>query len=299
MPSDNDDTRMRPWPGLEGLGNFISTGPSRLFYFDSAPGDLSRPALLLVHGLGDEADSFRHLFPLLDRRFRILAPDLPGFGRSTTSGPTSFALCVAALESVLAAAGVEKALLAGSSLGAGLVEALAFTRPGLALGLVLIDGGLPTTGRPGPGLLAMATPILGRRIYTAYRRDYGAAIASLAPYYADFAALPAADRDFLARRVIDRVESDAQRRAYISLLHSAIWTGAGSGSRFAHGLSAWDGPLALVWGAEDRVMPLANGEALARLAPRAVLHLVEGAGHLPHQERPERVAALIEDLAPR
>ena len=50
-------------------------------------------------------------------------------------------------------------------------------------------------------------------------------------------------------------------------------------------------PITVIWGAEDRVIPAAQAEAVAG----AVRHPVDGAGHMPHMERPAQVLAAIEE----
>jgi pimeloyl-ACP methyl ester carboxylesterase len=63
-------------------------GDDEFFFYRSGRADA--PPLLLLHGMGDDADTWRHLFLPLSRFFRVIAPDLPGFGRSPAGRrPTS------------------------------------------------------------------------------------------------------------------------------------------------------------------------------------------------------------------
>ncbi|HUX42158.1 MAG TPA: alpha/beta fold hydrolase [Rectinemataceae bacterium] len=292
---------MAPWPALGPLGRFLKlpSGKGRLFYFDSAAGKSERRSVVLVHGLGDEGDSFRHLFPLLSGDFRLLAVDLPGFGRSEAGGGTSVGLCVEAVAALLEAEGIEGAIVVGSSLGAAIAQLLALRCPTRVGALLLEDGGSPAPGKPPSSLLAMALPLVGRRRYEGYKGHDEAAVRSLFPYYADWAGLPSADREFLSRRVAERVNSATQERAYISLLRSAMFTTMTKTRVFSGQLASWRKPMAVVWGAGDIVVPESAGRALAGQVGGASFDLVEGAGHLPHQERPEAVAAIIRDLAAR
>jgi pimeloyl-ACP methyl ester carboxylesterase len=253
---------------------------------------------MLIHGLGDEADSFRHLFPLLAPEYRLIALDLPGFGRSLTNKPTTLAGCAGAVRTVAAHAGSSRLILVGSSLGAAIAQLVASEVPELAAGLVLIDGGMPVRSKPSGALLAMALPLIGEGRYRAYRRDHGAALRSLYPYYADFAALSQADRDFLATRVVARVESEGQLRAYFSLLRDTILRAGKLEKRFLAALAEAGRPRAIVWGEADLVMPLEAGRELARLSGSDVqLQVTAGAGHLPHQEKAEAIARVIRNVS--
>jgi pimeloyl-ACP methyl ester carboxylesterase len=288
---------MEAFPSLEGLGRRL---PGGLFFFDSGAAGGGRAGdgasrgglpLVLVHGLGDEADSFRHLFTILGPERRLLAPDLPGFGRSPAAGRVGLGDCVSALLGLLEAECPEGAVLVGSSLGATVAELASFQRPDLAKALVLMDGGIPAAAAKVS--LAGLIPGLGERAYRAYRGRPEAAYESLRPYYADLERMGTADRSFLARRVVERVESESQMRAYFSLFRSLAWTVMTGSRRLAGLLAGSTLPLLVIWGREDLVLPVAGASLLAATAPRASLEIIEGAGHLPHQERPEETARAI------
>lgn len=283
---------MPPWPALEPFARTVrlAVGGEELFLFDTGTAGRKAPAIL-IHGLGDEADSWRHLIPLLAPDRRVLAPDLPGFGRSPGHGRISLKRHVAAIIGLLEE--TPSAVLVGSSMGAAVAELVAFAAPGRVAGLVLLDGGLPSTGSLSPALIRMLTPILGERTYRAFRRDHEAAYRSLAPYYADLAALGEEERTFLRDRVIARVESETQLRAYFASMRSFVATAATGRGRFATSLAAYGGPILLGWGELDQIMPLDGAQTLRAARPDAKLVVFAGAGHLPHQEAPAAVAEAI------
>jgi len=99
-----------------------------------------RPPVVLVHGLGMSGYSMRGLMRALGRHTRVLAPDLPGYGRSPQ--PRSGTLDVTELADAVAAwmrtHDVGPAVLAGHSLGAQVAGQVALRAPELVLGLVLI-----------------------------------------------------------------------------------------------------------------------------------------------------------------
>jgi pimeloyl-ACP methyl ester carboxylesterase len=290
--------RMTPWPALARSGRCVQLGRRRgeIFVFDSGEPPVHGSPVCLIHGLGDEADTWRHLAPLLARRHRVVAPDLPGFGRSLPSGLVTLAICAETVMRLLRAVSTGPSILVGSSVGAVVAELAAFRDPSLARALVFVDGGLPQAHGTVKRMLPMISPFLGERIYTALRTDHDAAWASLLPYYADLGALPEVDRQFLRGRVIDRVESDTQRRAYFSLLRSLVlWVVLRPGY-FRRNAAAWRKPLLLAWGAEDRIIPRATADMIAALVPHARKAVIPGSGHLPQQERPRELAEEIESF---
>lgn len=291
MPS----LEMERWPEIADSGSLVDAALStgRVFAYDSgrslaAP---ARPAILLIHGLGDEADSWRRVIPALAGSARAVALDLPGFGRSESRGRVGVSACVRAVLGLLDALSIDRAVFAGSSLGAVVAEIAAFRAPGRCAGLVLVDGGLP-------GLKASASawkgaiPILGSRGYRSLRGRPEAAYRSLGPYYAGLESLPEEDRAFLRRRVEARVESRSQERAYFSLFRSlAMWMARPA--FFARGLRSFEGPVLVAWGASDRIVHPSSAEAIASFAPRGRACCIPGAGHLPQQERPDLLSKLI------
>ena len=268
-----------------------------LFYYDA--GSLAFPAMLLVHGLGDEADTWRSVIAPLSRSFRIIAPDLPGFGRSVPPGRTRLTppFLSGVLRELMTELRISDAIGVGSSLGAVLVELAAREDPALVSRLLLADGGLGIEGKIPPTLLPTLLPGLGERRYRRLRLDLDAAYASLRPYYADLDAMPEAERTFLRTRVEDRVMSDMQRQAYFSAFRGYV------GWLLLHRRSARSRAqrpaqeVLYVWGAEDHIMPLSAAKAAHAGESTSKLTIIAGAGHLPHQEKPAEFVRIVQGFA--
>lgn len=79
-----------------------------LFYREAGPADA--PVVLLLHGFGASSYMFRELIPVLAQRYRVLAPDLPGFGQTTVKPGRAFDYTFDSLTSVIDAFTAEKSL---------------------------------------------------------------------------------------------------------------------------------------------------------------------------------------------
>jgi pimeloyl-ACP methyl ester carboxylesterase len=299
---------MQPWPPLAEKSRVLRRHRGgTLFYYDSEAvnaGDgqiralSGKPSIILIHGLGDEADSWRRVFaPLGAGPFRLIAPDLPGFGRSAARGRIHIEGHARAVLELMEASGAadkaNPAVLVGNSMGALVAEAAAFRRPDLVKALILMDGCFPMSGGVNKSLLLMGLPFIGKKWYRSFRQNHESARRSLIPYYHDFEALPEEDKQFLRERVIARIESPEQERAWFASLRSLNLTGLFKKARFSRSLKKISARILLLWGAEDRVVPPAAGKAIRALRPNTIHTEIPGAGHLPHQEKPAATAAAI------
>ncbi len=164
---------MQPYPGLEQYSRSIHLPGLDLDLFYYEAGTSANPPLLLAHGLGDEADTWRHLIGPLSRRWHVIAPDLPGFGRSAKPNAAYRATFMQrSMMELLDVLSLERPALGGHSLGANLVHRIALAYPDRCRSLILMSGGLllkPTSLNL--GLLFFMVPGLGEWLYTRLRKD--------------------------------------------------------------------------------------------------------------------------------
>lgn len=282
---------MRPWPALEPFTRSIYLPQSELTLHIFEVGARGTPAILLIHGLGDEADTWRHLIPPLSARYRVIAPDLPGFGRSQqTDRPYTMPFLQDVMLELMDKLAIQRAVLVGHSLGAVLAHAIARSNPKQVDRLVLIGGSLVVRSQK----LDLATmlfliPGLGEWQYNRLRKDPQAAYDSLEPYYGRLDDLTEVDRAFLFQRVNERVWSDGQRRAFLSAFRNLARWLPRQQRNLPSDLATLDVPTSAVWGELDRINPVENGHALVEVQPTARLVVVPGAGHNVHQEHPAAI----------
>jgi pimeloyl-ACP methyl ester carboxylesterase len=282
---------MEPWPELKPYANSIKLPLSKLeiFFFDA--GSTSQSAALLIHGLGDDADTWRHLITPLSKRWRIIAPDLPGFGRSAKPEATyteNFFRQV--LHELLEALDIHQVTLMGHSLGGALAQSIALERQGEALGLILLDGGLLL--KPlglNLRILLFLIPGIGEMLYSRLRKNPQAAYETLQPYYKDIEGLPESEREFLFLRVNQRVWDDGQRRAYFSTLRNYAAGTARQQPNIKEKLANLHLPTLIFWGEDDQIYSPQCGDEMAELQPDARLVILPGQGHNVMQEAPRQI----------
>lgn len=252
--------------------------------------------IVLLHGLGDEADTWQYVLPLLAESHTVIAFDLPGFGRSDKPRrPYSLGFYAQTLGELLKALQIERATLVGHSLGAAIAQRFALAHPEMVERLVLVGGCLPIEQHaPASSSWLFLTPGLGELIYTSLRRSQAGAYETLRPYYFDLDALPQELRDFLNERVWARVWSSGQRRGFLSTFRWLHIDGYLRAKQFRMRLAELNLPVHLIWGEADKVRPAASAEAMAALLPNARLDLIANAGHNLQQEQPAELVRLIE-----
>ncbi len=298
MPSATREDFLSPMKPPEQLAAFarrihLPVSNLELFLYDS--GISEKPALFLWHGLADEADTWQDVFATLAERFRVIAPDLPGFGRSNKSArrytPEFFRKCMLELADVLE---IRRAVWAGHSMGAMLCQTIAIDHPERVAALVLLSGGavLPKQSSSAATILFLL-PGVGEMIYTNLRKSPQAAYDTLADYYAQLDQMPAAFRDWLWLRVNQRVWDDNQRRAYFSTIRNMVFRVIMESKTRQAQLFEQKLPVLILWGEKDRVVPIENAHFLAEAIPNARLVIVPDAGHNIQQERPAVVSEAI------
>lgn len=282
---------MNPWPGLEKYSKkyTLKNKDLTVFYFEA--GQENPNPMILIHGLGDEADTWRYLFEPLAKEFHVFAVDLPGFGRSDKPDldytPQFF---LSTINDFFEAMSMNKVILMGSSLGAILSQGFALQYPEKVSGLILLGGALiQNEASLDLSMKLMRIPILGEWLYTRLRKDPEAAFNSLRNVYHDLDSMSKEDREFLFQRVNKRVWSDGQKRAYFSTLRNLTGWVKQSQKGLAEQLARINIPTLVIRGEYDQLFSAENAEGVVEAQSNAALVHIQGAGHLPQQEAPSVV----------
>lgn len=238
--------------------------------------------LLLIHG--GWGDAWLHWAPIWERlalHHRVIAPDLPGIGRTEEPGLGSLAAYSRWLSGVLDAVGAERAWCVGNSFGAAVAWDFAGRAPERCLGLVLVNG-TPMPDMP-PLVRRIASAPLARKVLHGLMRK-----ASFSP--------STLERAFVHPQRAPTVLHDVFRHPAPPQLDAinAVF--------FAGGSAAPSAPRPLiVWGERDRLVggDVRAAKRLHTALPGSRLVLIPEAGHLPQVENPEAfVEALTGFIAP-
>lgn len=251
------------------------------------------PALVLLHGIAGSSRTWRDVIPRLTDRFTVVAPDLMGHGVSEKPmGDYSLGAFAGGIRDLLDVLDIDRATIVGQSFGGGVAMQLAYQHPEVCDRLVLVgSGGL---GREVNWMLRWMTlpgsEYVMPLIFPGFVRDWG-----------DGLMRTISDRGIRLGRVAEMWSAYASlaeaenRQAFARTLRSVIDPGGQTVSAMDRLYLASSMPTLIVWGDRDDIIPIAHAQAAHEAIPGSVLVTIEGVGHFPQVESPERfVAALID-----
>ena len=267
--------------------------------------------VVFVHGLGSSGYmEWRQNLASVATRHRVLAPDLPGYGRSDKPRARyTIPYFARFIRRYMASRGLRSAALVGTSLGGRIALEVALEEPKLVRKLVLVNTlgfgrprvapaqfayGLVTLPRVGEAAMNLARDALRWAPPRIIRRVAGR--------YAGVST-------DLERTMDDQYLSDLREMygavgfhdAYLSTIRSlinprALFSGHHDVTRRLNELNI---PVQLIWGANDPLFPVVQASRAQSLIKRSQLAVIEGAGHTPQAERPDEFNRVLHDFLDR
>ena len=226
--------------------------------------------LLFLHG-GGGAPVWLPFMESLAHRFDVIVPEHPGYGGSDTPDWLDNVGDLAYFyHDVIEALGLAKVHLVGTSLG-GWVAAEIAVRSCERLATLTLSAavGIHVKGVPKGDLFMWSREQLIRNLY----HDQKLADAALAQPVTDDALMAYAKNQLASAKL------GWNPRLHNPHLH-----------KWLHRISV---PTLLVWGDDDKLVPLPHGSAYAALIPGAQLHVIDRCGHVPHVERPDEFVKVV------
>ncbi|HEX4395855.1 MAG TPA: alpha/beta fold hydrolase [Mycobacterium sp.] len=263
----------------------IDAGGIETSYLEAGSGE----TVLMLHGSGPGVSAlanWQHNIPTLAQRFRVLAPDIVGFG--TTERPEDIVYSLRTwtdhVWAFMDARGMEKARVIGNSLGGRIALQMATDQPDRIAKMVLM-------GTPGVGM----TPTEGLAALRAYEPSHDAMRELLRNY---FAVDPAMITDELVQIRYEASIADGAYEAYRAMFFDPRHAGSELGITEDE-VRAIATPTLLIHGREDKVVAPQVSVAMLGLLPNADLHVFSACGHWTQIERADEFSAVVSDYLGR
>jgi pimeloyl-ACP methyl ester carboxylesterase len=250
---------------------YITIDGINTYFEDRGSGE----TLVLLHGWGTDLSLYEGLIAHLSRYMRVIAPELPGFGRTPEPPqPWGAADYSALVLKFLNALEVKKAVLLGHSNGGRIIIKTVGSRAALEVPKIILIGSA--------GLVREKTPDEQRRIK---RYKLGKRILSSKPLKLLF---PGALEKFKKTSGSEdyRNATPVMRDTLVRLVNEDL----------RHLLPNIKQPTLLIWGENDDSTPLSDGKAMEKLLPDGGLVVVKGAGHYCYLEQPSFVYRVLDSF---
>jgi 2-hydroxy-6-oxonona-2,4-dienedioate hydrolase len=255
---------------------FINIEGNKIRYLEA---EGSKSTIVLIHGLGASAERWEYVIPLFNKHYRVIVPDLIGFGYSdkplvdyTTDFFSNF------LAKFLEKIGLEKNNIIGSSLGGQIAAEYAFEHQDSIEKLVLVS---PS------GAMDHSTPALDAYVMAAlYPNIEGAENA-----YKMMAAPGQEINPKIIEDFVKRMKLPNAKMAFMSTL-----LGLKNAEDITKKLKTLSTPSLIIWGERDPVIPIKFAESFVSSIQDCRFYRMDGCGHTPYVDEPEKFTQLVLDF---
>lgn len=249
-------------------------------------GETGSPVVLLHGGGTDSAElSWKKTIPALAHSHRVYAPDWPGYGMSDRPKiDYTLEFHVGFLGRLLDNLGLEKAMLAGLSLGGGSVLGFVLDHPERVERLALVDSYGYMSKIP-YGLLSyliVRTPLVNELTWWSLKYSRGMSAYLLSTIFGD----PKKVTPELIDEMFATLKQQHAGRAFTSFQRSEALPGR-LRSNFMDRLGELYMPVLFIQGEKDRLVPLTLTQQAQQRTAGSKLEIIPGAGHWPNREAPE------------
>ncbi len=251
------------------------------------------PPLVLLHGVGDSADTWRHVIPALARTHRVYAPSFPGSGRSAKpSIDYSPALLSVFLQRFLDTLAIERPVIVGNSMGGLVAARFALSAPTGVTGLCLVD----SAGLGRQLTLAMRVmnlPGMGKLVTSWNKTPIGASQWALQMAGLLFKRPTRVPPEWLAG-IQEMAQTDGYLEATVALIRSASnLRGQLKRELVLDELPRLTVPIQIIWGEGDRVVRARQAQRAVERLRQGQVAIIPDCGHLPQVECPDQFVDIL------
>ena len=243
-------------------------------------GSPDAPVLLLLHGFGGDKDNWTRFSRTLVEDYRVIAPDLPGFGDSARHADWDYSLPAPRdrLEAFVAALELSPLHIGGNSMGGHLSALYTHAHPEQVLSLALLNNGGIDSPQPSEMFLAVGR---GENPLVLSSPDDFDRLLAFASHKRPFVPWPA--KGVMAKKIFEQAEFN---RYIFQALRDERYV------PLEPLLGDIEQPVLIIWGEFDRVLDVSSIDVMEPLLPQAQVIVMQDTGHLPMLERPADTAAL-------
>ncbi len=257
---------------------YVNNYAVRYFDTNDTINSARRETLLLLHGIGASAERWSRIVPLLNRYFRIIIPDIVGFGYSDK--PTveyNMNFFVDFVSEFLRTINVNRTHIMGSSFGGLVAAELALKFESVVNKLVLVSPA---------GSMKTSTKTLDEYILAALYPT----IENAKRAFFDMAYDPQTVTEDTIKDFVNRMKLPNAKYAFMSTL-----LGIRNIQDLVHRLTGIISPTLLVWGEDDRMIPSSYADEYREI-PDSKLIVIPNSGHTPFTETPRSFANTVLDF---
>lgn len=246
-----------------------------IHYLSGGPNNA--PVLLMLHGYAANKDNWVRFAAQFSDRYRIIAPDLPGFGDSSRLQDQSYDIAsqVERLQAFVEALKLPRFHILGNSMGGMLAASYSLEHPNKVLSLGLLNSAGVKEPKPSPRSLAWAE---GRNILLLENTEDLDRLFELAFNHPP--AMPQIAKDYLTEKVL-------QQRAFNEKVAKDLMA---KPTELDDKLEQISIPSLIIWGDSDRIIDMSSASIFSQGLKQSTTIIMEDTGHLPMLERPKQTA---------
>lgn len=256
------------------MEKYCSVDGKTIKYLDEGTGD----CIVLIHGLGGHSGRWEKVIPELSKSYRVIAPDLPGFGDSDKPR-YGFDYSVPSfsefLNDFMKGLDIRKASIIGSSMGGYIAAYFASEHPEKTQKLVLVSPA---------GLSRRATPEAMSYMNAVYFPNEENAKSALEELFYDKHSVDVE----MVEDFVSRMKNDDSKNAYFSSFFNLS-----RNHEFEERLGKIKSPSLIVWGEEDEIIPCEYAEEYVSMIPNSKKEMMTECGHMPFIEKPKEFLKLV------